>query len=71
MVGRKCEVRRKTKGGRSNELWLLDNVTSMVEFEGWVVAAMLLALAMCIDSTLLLRWFNTIWESSGTSILVM
>ena len=71
LVGRKCKVRRRTRGRSGNDLRLLQSVMSTTGFEGWIVAAVLLALAICIDSAVLIRFFNIIWESSGTSILVM
>ena len=72
VIGRKCEVRtRRANAGKGNQLWLLDGTKSLGGFEGWIFGVLLLALAMCIDSTLLLRYFNALWENSGTSILAM
>jgi hypothetical protein len=71
LVGRRCEVARRTAKRKANESWLLERAREIWGLEWWTVGVMLLALVICVDYTLLLRSFDVVWERSGTGILTL
>lgn len=71
LVGRRCAVGTRTaKRRKGDKSWLLESGREIWGLEWWVVGAMLLALVMCVDYTLLLRSFD-VWERSGTGMLTL